>query len=63
MFAKPHIVDYILIQNIPKALIDEFGGTPKMLIDIIKATEISNIFPGTNPTIVENALYYNKIEN
>ena len=47
VFSKPHILDYILIQNIPKALIDEFGGTPNMLIDIIKATDISNIFPGT----------------
>lgn len=62
VFSKPHILDYILIQNIPKALIDEFGGTPNMLIDIIKATDISNIFPGTNPIIIENALYYNKID-
>ena len=59
--SKPHIVDYILIQNLPKPLVDEFGGNPKMLIDIIKATDTSNLFPGANPTIVENALYYKEI--
>ena len=32
-----------------------------MLIDIIKATDTSNLFPGANPTIVENALYYKEI--
>ena len=38
--SKPHIVDYILIQNLPKPLVDEFGGNPMMLIDIIKLSLI-----------------------
>ena len=60
-FSKSHVVDFLLLKNIPKPLIDEFGGKPNMLIDIIKATNPSKVFPGTNPIIVENAIYYNKI--
>ena len=60
-FSKSHVVDFILLQNLPKSLVNEFGGKPAMLIDIIKATDPSRIFPGTNPIIVENATYYNEI--
>jgi len=60
-FSKSHVVDFLLLKNIPKPLIDEFGGKPNMLIDIIKATNPSKVFPGINPIIVENAIYYNKI--
>ena len=59
---KSSVVDYLLLQNLPKSLITEFGGNPNMLIDIIKATNPLKVFPGTNPIIIENAIYYGEVD-
>jgi phosphate transport system permease protein len=61
VFSKPHILDFILLKSIPESLIDELGGNPNMLIDIIKATDPKKIFPGTNPIIINSAIYFHEI--
>tara|TARA_B100001741_G_scaffold113553_1_gene93438 strand:+ start:505 stop:1890 length:1386 start_codon:yes stop_codon:yes gene_type:complete len=57
-FFKPYIIDIFLKESIPLSLVDNFKGNPSMLIDTIKATNPEKIFPGTNPLIIDSAVYY-----
>ena len=57
-FFKPFFLDFLLIKKVPSDFLSTFEGNPDMLVDTIKATNPEKIFPGTNPLIIDSAVYY-----
>ena len=61
-FIKGPIIDNLILAKLPAIVIDEFPGDSSMLVDRIKSINIINPFPGTDPNLIESAVYYNKIK-
>ena len=57
------ILDTILINHLPKELGNSFSGGINMLVDRVKTINIDNPFPGTNPELIEAAIFFENKSN
>ena len=53
-----YILDTILINYLPNELGNSFAGGINMLVDRVKTINIDNPFPGTNPELIDAAIFF-----
>ena len=51
------ILEAILINHLPNELKNSFAGGVDMLVDRVKTINIDNPFPGTNPELIDAAIF------